>query len=66
MGEHNKDQGDIAEAARSPLTAEQAREVTAGLREAMDDVRRTVSVLASWVRAAHTAHVWAPLGYPSW
>ncbi|MER5852487.1 hypothetical protein ABT126_37210 [Streptomyces sp. NPDC002012] len=63
MGEH--DQDDVAELARPPPTAVQAREVTAALREAMDDVRRTVAVLAARVRAAHTAHVWAPLGHPS-
>ncbi|WP_331726438.1 hypothetical protein [Streptomyces uncialis] len=42
------------------------REMTAGLREAMDDVRRTVAVCAARVRAAHTAHVWLPLGHSSW
>ncbi|MFG3530136.1 hypothetical protein ACGF8B_25850 [Streptomyces sp. NPDC047917] len=40
--------------------------MTAGLREAMDDVRRLVGVLADRVRAAHAARVWAPLGHPSW
>lgn len=56
MGKH--DQEHVAEPARPPLTTEQAREVTAGLREAMDDVRRSVTVLAARVRDAHAAHVW--------
>ncbi|WP_329538321.1 hypothetical protein OG568_59300 (plasmid) [Streptomyces sp. NBC_01450] len=66
MGEHDHDQGDVAEPARPPLNAAQAREVTAGLREAMDDVRRSVAVLAIRVRDAHAARVWTPLGHPSW
>ncbi|MFF7651712.1 hypothetical protein ACFZCY_18780 [Streptomyces sp. NPDC007983] len=32
----------------------------------MDDVRRSVAVLAARVRDAHTARVWLPLGYGSW
>ncbi|GHB78145.1 hypothetical protein GCM10010377_80430 [Streptomyces viridiviolaceus] len=52
---------------RGPLlTAARAREMTAGLREAMDDVQRSVAVLAARVRDAHAARVWAPFGYPSW
>ncbi|MDX2521590.1 hypothetical protein PV355_41790 [Streptomyces stelliscabiei] len=66
MGEHDQDQDDVAEPARPLLSAVQAREVTAGLREAMDDVRRSVAVLAARVWDAHAARVWAPLGYPSW
>ncbi|MFD4833239.1 hypothetical protein ACFWPV_25780 [Streptomyces uncialis] len=58
MGEHNKDRDDVAEPARPPLSTTQAREMTAGLREAMDDVRRTVAVLA--------ARVWLLLGHSSW
>jgi hypothetical protein len=65
MGEHDQDQDDVAEPARPPLSAAQAREMTAGLREAMDDVRRSVAVLAARVRDAHAARVWAPLGRPS-
>ncbi|MGW7171164.1 hypothetical protein ACWGH3_39105 [Streptomyces sp. NPDC054884] len=42
------------ELARPPLSAEQAREMTAGLREAMDDVRRSVPVLAARDRDAAT------------
>ncbi|MFJ8855654.1 hypothetical protein [Streptomyces sp. NPDC102437] len=40
MDEHDQDDvaGPVAGPVRPPLTAEQAREVTAGLREAMDDV----------------------------
>ncbi|WP_406004708.1 hypothetical protein [Streptomyces sp. NBC_00987] len=66
MGTGDQDQDDVVEPARPPLTAEQAREVTAGLREAMDDVRHSVALLAARVRDAHTARVWTPLGYGSW
>ncbi|MFJ1551169.1 hypothetical protein [Streptomyces sp. NPDC088246] len=66
MGEHDQDQGDVAEPVRPPLTAAQAREVTAGLREAMADVRRSVALLAARVRDAHAARVWLPLGFTSW
>ncbi|MFD9286103.1 hypothetical protein ACFWD7_54780 [Streptomyces mirabilis] len=66
MGEHDQDQDDVAEPARPPLSAGQAREMTAGLREAMDDVRRSVAVLAARVLDAHAARVWEPLGRPSW
>ncbi|MFD3666050.1 hypothetical protein ACFWVF_36520 [Streptomyces sp. NPDC058659] len=66
MGTRDQDQGDVAEPARPPLTAEQAREMTAGLREAMDDVRRSVAVLAARIRDAHAARVWLPLGHSSW
>ncbi|MER8159953.1 hypothetical protein [Streptomyces sp. NPDC094472] len=62
MGEQDEDQGEIARRA----TAARARAMTAGLREAMDDVRRTVAVLAARVRDAHAARVWLPLGYGSW
>ncbi|MFE2015640.1 hypothetical protein [Streptomyces sp. NPDC059491] len=50
----------------APLTVAQARTVTDGLRAAMDDVRRSVQVLAARVQAAHTVRVWTPLGYASW
>src|SRR4051794_38994081 len=66
MGEHDQDQDDVAEPARPPLSVAQAREMTAGLREAMDDVRRSVAVLAIRVRDAHAARIWTPLGHPSW
>ncbi|UQI49892.1 hypothetical protein M1P56_36200 (plasmid) [Streptomyces sp. HU2014] len=66
MGEHDQDQEHAVEPARPPLTAARAREITAGLREAMDDVRRSVAVLAARVRDAHAARVWVPLGHPSW
>lgn len=46
-GEHNEDHGDVALPARPPLEAARARAITAGLREAMDDVCRPVAVLAS-------------------
>ncbi|MGW5803354.1 hypothetical protein ACWFQ7_29045 [Streptomyces bacillaris] len=66
MGEDNEDQEHGVEPARPPLSEALARELTAGLREAMDDVRRSVAVLAARVRNAHTARVWVPLGYGSW
>ncbi|MCZ4101063.1 hypothetical protein [Streptomyces sp. H39-C1] len=66
MGEHTEDQEHGAEPARPPLTAACAREMTAGLRGAMDDVRRSVAVLAARVRDAHAARVWLPLGHDSW
>ncbi|MEU7428363.1 hypothetical protein [Streptomyces sp. NPDC040750] len=47
MGEHNEDQEYSSEPARPQLTMARARELTAGLREAMDDVRRSVAVLAA-------------------
>ncbi|MFE1579335.1 hypothetical protein [Streptomyces fradiae] len=66
MGERDEDQEHGAEPARPPLTEARAREMTAGLREAMDDVRRSVAVLAARVRDAHAARVWVPLGHSSW
>ncbi|MFD8854986.1 hypothetical protein [Streptomyces sp. NPDC059604] len=66
MGEHNEDQEHGVEPARPPLSEARAREMTAGLREAMDDVRRSVAVLAARVRDAHAARVWVPLGHSSW
>ncbi|MFE2556569.1 hypothetical protein ACFXGT_11110 [Streptomyces sp. NPDC059352] len=66
MGEHDQDQEHAVEPARPPLTAARAREITARLREAMDDVRRSVAVLAARVRDAHAARVWVPLGHSSW
>ncbi|MBK3628309.1 hypothetical protein JHN59_26380 [Streptomyces sp. MBT49] len=41
MGEDNEDQEHAVDPARPPLSAARAREMTAGLREAMDDVRRS-------------------------
>ncbi|MFE2247949.1 hypothetical protein [Streptomyces lavendulae] len=66
VGEDNEDQEHGAEPARPPLTAARAREMTAGLREAMDDVRRSVAVLDARVRDTHAARVWLPLGHSSW
>lgn len=66
VGEHDEDQEHGVEPARPPLTVARAREMTAGLREAMDDVRRSVAVLAARVRDAHAARVWLPLGHSSW
>ncbi|MDK0524877.1 hypothetical protein [Streptomyces sp. ML-6] len=58
MGTRDQDQEHAVEQARPPLTAALAREITAGLREAMDDVRRSAAVLAT--------RVWVPLGHSSW
>ncbi|MEU5836434.1 hypothetical protein ABZ820_22570 [Streptomyces diacarni] len=66
VGEDNEDQEHDVEPARPPLSEARARELTAGLREAMDDVRRSVAVLAARVRDAHAARVWVPLGHSSW
>ncbi|WP_434435411.1 hypothetical protein [Streptomyces noursei] len=66
VGEQHEDQEHGAEPARPPLTEAHAREMTAGLREAMDDVRHSVAVLAARVRDAHAALVWVPLGHSSW
>ncbi|MFD3848015.1 hypothetical protein ACFWVB_19240 [Streptomyces microflavus] len=66
MGEQHEDQEHGAEPARPPLSKARAREMTAGLREAMDDVRRSVAVLAARVHDAHAARVWLPLGHSSW
>ncbi|MFB7926529.1 hypothetical protein ACFC13_35775, partial [Streptomyces sp. NPDC056081] len=43
VGIRDQDQEHAVEQARLPLTAARAREVTAGLREAMDEVRRSVA-----------------------
>ncbi|MFB8272912.1 hypothetical protein ACFC96_40875 [Streptomyces sp. NPDC055955] len=65
--DQDHDQYDVvAEPARPPLTAACAREMTAGLRAAMDDVRCCVAILAARVRDAHAARVWLPLGFTSW
>lgn len=66
VGEYDEDREHGVEPARPPLTAARAREMTAGLREAMDDVRRSVAVLAARVRDAHAARVWVLLGHSSW
>ncbi|MEU9791108.1 hypothetical protein AB0E27_10795 [Streptomyces sparsogenes] len=57
-GDQDHGQDDVVEPARPPLSAVQSREVTAGLRGAMDDVRRSMAVLA--------ARVWLPLSHGSW
>ncbi|MFF3019701.1 hypothetical protein [Streptomyces sp. NPDC057939] len=66
VGEQHEDQEHGAEPARPPLSEARAQEMTAGLREAMDDVRRSVAVLAARVHDAHAARVWLPLGHRSW
>ncbi|MEU8764709.1 hypothetical protein [Streptomyces sp. NPDC048659] len=66
VGEQHEDQEHGVEPARPPLSEARAREMAAGLREVMDNVRRSVAVLAARVRDAHAARVWAPLGHSSW
>lgn len=66
VGEQHENQEHAVEPARPPLTMARAREMTAGLREAMDDVRRSVAVLAARVRDAQVARVWLPLGHSNW
>ncbi|MER7540150.1 hypothetical protein ABTX77_36040 [Streptomyces sp. NPDC097704] len=39
VGEQHEDQEHVVEPARPPLTVARAQEMTAGLREAMDDAR---------------------------
>lgn len=57
VSKDSQDQGDVAGPAQPPLDTARARAMTAGLREAMDDARRTVTVLATRVRDARTARV---------
>jgi len=66
VGAQHEDQEHGIEPMRSSLTADRARQMTAHLREAMDDVGRSVAVLAARVRQAHAARVWIPLGHRSW
>ncbi|WP_405749230.1 hypothetical protein OHA19_02420 [Streptomyces sp. NBC_00012] len=66
MGEHDQYQDDVTEPARAPLSAARARVMTAGLREAMDDVQRSAAVLAVRIRDAYAAGVWLTLGHASW
>ncbi|MGW6706129.1 hypothetical protein ACWGDE_14725 [Streptomyces sp. NPDC054956] len=66
MGTHDQDQDDVADQVGTLLSVAGAQKVTEGLREAMEDVQRSVAVLAARVRGAHTARVWVPLRYTSW
>ncbi|CAL9327171.1 hypothetical protein [Streptomyces sp. SudanB182_2057] len=66
MGEEYEGQEHGVEPARLPLSVAGAWEMTARVREAMDDVRCFVVVLAVWVRDAHATRVWLPLGHSSW
>ncbi|MFH9656423.1 hypothetical protein ACH4MN_35270 [Streptomyces anulatus] len=66
MGKHNEGQDDVAELARPTATTTQARDMTTALRAAMDDVQRSVAVLAARVRAAHAAQAWLLPGFASW
>ncbi|MFD4535648.1 hypothetical protein ACFWNL_18410 [Kitasatospora sp. NPDC058397] len=49
-----------------PVDAEEARALTAEVRKAVEDVRRSAGRLAETVRRAYDARVWEVLGYPSW
>ncbi|MFF1594082.1 hypothetical protein ACFVY0_39220 [Streptomyces sp. NPDC058286] len=65
----DQDQGHVAEPAQPGCDLPgvvRAREMTAGLRAAMDDVVCSVATLAARVREAHAARVWLPLGHSSW
>ncbi|WP_409239934.1 hypothetical protein [Streptomyces sp. PA5.6] len=63
MVEHDADQEHDAEPSRAAAQPRPAtREMTAGLRDAMDDVRRSVVVTAVRVRDAHGARVRVPPG----
>jgi hypothetical protein len=63
---HGEHQDDAFGRALEPLDEATAQAMTAGIREAIDDVRCSVAVLADRVRAAHEARVWVVLGYGSW
>ncbi|MFD7291099.1 hypothetical protein [Streptomyces sp. NPDC059863] len=66
VGERHGDQEHGVEPARPSLSEARAREMTARPRDAMDDVRRSVAVLAARICDAHAARVWLPLGHSSW
>ncbi|UDM05414.1 hypothetical protein [Streptomyces longhuiensis] len=69
MGTRDQDQGHVADPAQPGCDlpgVDRAREMTAGLRAAMDDVVRCVATLAARVRDAHAARIWLPLGHSSW
>ncbi|MGW1189268.1 hypothetical protein [Streptomyces sp. NPDC002559] len=61
VAEQHEDQEHGVEPARPPLSEARVREMTAGLREAMDDVRHSVAVLAARVRDAHAARALAAI-----
>ena len=64
VGEDDEDLGGVAGPAWVPLGGRApVRAITAGLREAMDDARRTGAVRAAPGRDARTARVWTPLGH---
>ncbi|MGW7645465.1 hypothetical protein [Streptomyces bobili] len=54
MGEYDQDQDYAVEPTRPPLTTVQAREVTAGLRKPLANVRRPVPMLAVRVWGTRT------------
>ena len=53
--EHGEHQDDAVGRALEPLDEATAQAMTAGIREAIDDVRRSVVVLAARVRDAHAS-----------
>ncbi|MEU5797339.1 hypothetical protein ABZ800_28005 [Streptomyces sp. NPDC047813] len=57
VGEQHEAQDHVVEPARPPLTAARPREMTAGPRDVMDEVRCSVAVLAARVRDAYAARV---------
>ncbi|MEV4250924.1 hypothetical protein AB0J63_46995 [Streptosporangium canum] len=50
----------------APLDREQARALTAQIRESIAAVERAWAVLAERVRRAHEGRAWVALGYVSW
>ncbi|MEV1005143.1 hypothetical protein [Nonomuraea sp. NPDC050202] len=63
MERHPQEEPDRA---GSPLDVEQARMLTAQIREAITAVQQAGAVLAERVRRAHESRIWRPLGYSSW
>ncbi|MGW3185481.1 hypothetical protein ACWDD9_40045 [Kitasatospora sp. NPDC001119] len=62
MGER----GDRSREPVGPASQAEARRLTGELRDAIEEVRSAVLVLAARVRAAHQARVWTALGYSGW
>ncbi|WP_031165852.1 hypothetical protein [Streptosporangium roseum] len=50
----------------APLDREQARALTAQIRESIAAVERAWAVLDGRVRRAHEGRAWIALGYASW
>ncbi|WP_158071112.1 hypothetical protein [Streptomyces sp. CB03234] len=66
MGAQDQNEDSVTRPERPPLSAAQAREETAGLREAIKDVRRSEAAFAALLRDAHTARacIFAYYGLP--